>query len=167
MEQVTDTENHSHLTTGLRVQDLQALWDQAHLHDGTGVVYVPYPRSPNGQLWVRLPHRFLINVDAWIRVGRRRVRSLDQWSWRVPRRALDVTVRRVVQTFGRVYLIRHCRRTEVCARRCWEARGFDCVCSCQGTKHGSHDDARWYEVSDTFAVRSSFEYLTGSLITAR
>jgi hypothetical protein len=56
--------------------------------------------------------------------------------------------------FRQVWLIQPLNRTEKCAPACRNATGHDCECSCLGQHHGQGDDGTWFDVDETFSIRS-------------
>ena len=126
-------------------RDVMEIWNQRRIP-----VVVRLPGDP---IRVRLPYD-AGNME-WLRNDRR---SRPEWSkqrerWSIPRAWFDDTVKRTIERFGQVYVIQPYREMEKCARPCWEAKGFECECSCKGEFHGSQDPTGWREITETFAVR--------------
>ena len=85
-------------------------------------------------------------------------RSKPKWDrdgrfWSLPSTKLNDFVNRTLDKYGQVYLIQPYREKEICASACWNARGYECNCSCMGARHGAGGDGRnWHEVSETCAI---------------
>ena len=74
--------------------------------------------------------------------------------WETPKAWLEDVVIRLLQRFGRAYLIAPYREVEKCAPAYWDAVGLDCECSCVGANHGmGRPDGWWYIVSEACAVQ--------------
>jgi len=129
-------------------QKIKAIW----LQSAIPVVY----REGKGQpLLLRLPYRD-DNYD-WLKNDRR---TRPKWTpapgkyWKIPNAWFNDLITRSVKRFGSIYVIQPYRKQEKCARACWEAKGFECECSCMGENHGSEDPGRgWVEIAETFATR--------------
>ena len=125
------------------------------------VVYL----KPSGKLWVRLP--YAEGNKEWLRDDRR---SRPKWEpdgeyWKIPKAWFDDFIRRTLERFGSVYVIQPFREQEVCAPACWNAKGFECQCSCMGANHGSQNSEGWRVIAETFAVRWETRELACRLIT--
>lgn len=125
-------------------------------------------RGRGKPLAVRLP--YAANNREWLRNDRRAMptwRKDKRW-WLVPLAWFSDTIERAVHHYGRAYVIQTYRPQQQCAPACWNARGFDCECSCMGENHGTgHPAGRWYVVSDTFATSWGDRQFTCRLITAK
>lgn len=109
---------------------------------------------------VRLPDSD--NKNEWIMGGKR---NKPRWNaqlrcWETPRAWFSEMIHLSLKRYGVVQIVQRYREKQRCAPACWNARGFDCECSCMGDNHGSgHPGGRWYVVSDTFAFKwGSGEY---------
>lgn len=124
----------------------KAIWRQ-------GQNPVVYRESKGKPLKVRLP--FDLNNGAWLKADHRRnpVWIKQFKCWEVPHSWFDDVIAQCLSRFSSVYVIQPYREQEKCAPACWNAKGFECECSCMGEYHGSEGPhGRWYVVSDTFAV---------------
>lgn len=75
--------------------------------------------------------------------------------WTISRQHLTVVAEAVAIRDGLVNVEMHYSTTEQCDRRCKNAKGDDCTCSCEGKNHGDGDHASWTPVGDTTLVKSS------------
>ncbi len=73
--------------------------------------------------------------------------------WELPKGWFNSFVNAALDRYGKLYVIQPYREQEKCARRCMDASGHECSCSCMGRNHGAGMNASWFEVSDTFATR--------------
>jgi hypothetical protein len=107
-------------------------------------IWLVMPYEPNNGVWLqddRLRHSHHFVKDPWPH-------------WELPRAWLTETAQLIVDAYGGCYIVQALRACEQCAPSCWNATGLDCECSCMGAHHGEgHPAGRWYEVSDTCAVR--------------
>ena len=102
---------------------------------------VKLPYAPGNGDWLRSDHR---RKPEWVKQYK---------CWETPKSWFEDVVRRLLQRFGRVYVIQPYRTQEKCAPACWNATGVECECSCMGANHGSGDpQGKWHVVSDTLAV---------------
>jgi hypothetical protein len=141
-------------------RDAAALWRQKNVP----VIYRP---GGSASLKVHLP--YLPDNAVWLRGdNRRKLEWMPQYKcWEVPKSWFDDVVRKCLLRFGRVYVIQPFRTQEKCAPACWNARGFECECSCMGKNHGSqHPGGSWRVISDTFAVQHGERQLACRLITS-
>ncbi|MER8584799.1 hypothetical protein NKH19_06035 [Mesorhizobium sp. M1338] len=102
---------------------------------------------------VRLP--FAEDNRQWLNtVGKSSVTWIGGKAyWELPRNWFNSFVNRALDRYGKLYVIQPYREQEKCARKCMEATGHDCNCSCMGRNHGAGANGGWFEVSDTFATR--------------
>jgi hypothetical protein len=133
---------------GLDTRSAVAVWRQTEIP-----VIV---RRMDGTLLIKLP--FATDNREWLRAGRRTKPEWPKWnrtykSWEVPLRWFNALIRQAVQRFKRVYVVQPFRVKEQCAPACWNAKGFECKCSCMGKNHGSENPSGWHVVSETFAVQ--------------
>jgi hypothetical protein len=85
--------------------------------------------------------------------------------WEVPYQRLNDLVEVLAKFYGKVILMQPVKEKQVCARKCMEASGFECECSCLGANHGSENmTSSWYEVDDTYAVRYGSDQVSLKLI---
>ena len=96
-------------------------------------------------MMIRLP--YASDNGVWLK----RVRQPPHWSqpfqcWLAPKAWFDDVISRALQRFGRVYVIEPFREREKCASLCWNARGFDCECSCMGKNHGVNAPSGGWDV---------------------
>lgn len=96
--------------------------------------------------------------------GRRITRQPQYRAWEIPVSRFNDIVHRMLERYGRVYLIQLHRDLEKCAPACWNALGFDCECSCMGENHGSGRELT-HIVSDTFAFEWGGRKLSCRLIS--
>lgn len=121
----------------------------------------------NPRLRIRLPEHpdpfaLLKGVN---KRNRNPIEKEKQRYWELAYGRLNEMVETLSKTFGHVILIQPVRETMVCARKCIEASGFECECSCLGANHGSqHMDSAWYEIEDTYAVSHGAEYASLKVI---
>ncbi|RYC17651.1 hypothetical protein [Ciceribacter ferrooxidans] len=111
-------------------------------------------RDEKGEkLRVRLP--YAENNRQWLNtVGKSTVTWIDNKSyWELPKNWFNDFVNRALERYGKLYVIQPYREQEKCARKCMEATGHECNCSCMGRNHGAGINGSWFEVSETFATR--------------
>jgi hypothetical protein len=128
-------------------QDMAAIWKQPEIP-------VVYRQGGSAPLLIHLPYK--PDNRSWLKGDRRRklVWNPQDTCWEVPRSRFDDVITRCLHRFGRVYVIQPYRVLEKCAPACWNARGFECECSCLGKHHGSQQPSgNWHIISETFAVR--------------
>jgi len=138
---------------------IREVWRQAEKPGGIPVVF---KRGPDKRIMLRLPsnsdpmayHDWMGNRD-WLHGANTRhpLWNPGKRCWEVPRTWFDMIVFACLARYGKSYIIHGYREKETCAPACWNARGFDCNCSCMGEHHGMGNPAeRWYVVSETCAV---------------
>lgn len=135
------------MTVPSPIQSFDRFWSQTRLP-------VIFQRERPAQLLVRLP--FSQDNKVWLRNQERNKPSWNQEhrAWEVPQAWFERVIRLSFTRYRACYVIQLYREREVCARACWNAVGADCECSCMGAMHGSGQPiGRWYEVSETFAVK--------------
>ena len=75
-------------------------------------------------------------------------------AWELPKGWLNQFVAAALLRYGKLYIVQPYREDEVCAPACWNARGFDCQCSCMGANHGEGEQEGYFVVSETFAIKT-------------
>jgi hypothetical protein len=113
-----------------------------------------FPFATDNRHWLKGAHR---NSPTWNAKGKR---------WETPKSWFDDVIRRTLERFGSVYVIQAFKVQQKCAPACWDAKGFDCECSCHGANHGSRDPNGWYVVSDTLAVSRGERQYASRLLRA-
>ncbi|MCZ7907764.1 hypothetical protein O9X94_00460 [Agrobacterium leguminum] len=111
-------------------------------------------RAEKGQkLRVRLP--FADNNRQWLNtVGKSTVTwNVSKSYWELPKNWFNDFVNQALERYSKLYVIQPYREQEKCARKCMEATGHECNCSCMGRNHGAGVTGSWFEVSETFATR--------------
>ncbi len=130
-----------------KVQDpkLRAIWRQS-------AIPVIYKQKRPQPVLVRVP--YAANNYLWLRGDQQRKPAWNAQfkCWETPQSWFDYAIKLTLQKFGKVYVVQLHREQQKCAPACWDAKGFNCECSCMGANHGSgHPGGTWHEVSDTFA----------------
>lgn len=110
-------------------KDAAAIWRQSKIP-------VVYRQGGSEPLMIRLPYRS--DNGAWLRGDHRRK---PEWvakykCWETPKSWFEDVVAQSLRRFGRFYVIQPYRVQEKCAPACWNARGFECECSCMGQTMG-------------------------------
>lgn len=91
------------------------------------------------------------NYRDWLLGRGRKIRWLQRYgAFELPRGRFDEVVGLVLAFYGSVYIIQESRPLEKCAPACWNAKGYDCECSCLGSNHGSGRDLE-HVISETCA----------------
>jgi hypothetical protein len=113
---------------------------------------VVYRQGRGAPLLVKLP--YAQDNREWLRGDKlRKPQWIDKFRcWEVPSTWFDEITRRLVQKYGRAYVIQAFARLEKCAPACWNAKGFQCGCSCMGQNHGSQVAGNWWIISETCAI---------------
>jgi len=127
-------------------RDAAAIWRQSQ-------VPVVYRQGGSKPLMVKLP--FSPDNRLWLKNDRQRRPKWDERfkCWQTPMAWFDDIIGRCLVRFGRVFVVQPFRASEKCAPACWNAKGFECECSCMGANHGSQDPGGgWHVVSDAFAM---------------
>jgi hypothetical protein len=73
--------------------------------------------------------------------------------WEIARAQLVPLLEALVTRFGQVEVLLEFSRTQKCDKRCRDATGDECVCSCLGRFHGGIWGRRWFEVGETTLAR--------------
>lgn len=105
---------------------------------------------------VRLRIPYAKDNRNWLKSGPRKKEPLwvaDKSYWELPASRFNEVVGMILDRFGKAHIIQPYREKEVCSPSCMNAVGFECQCSCMGANHGMGVHGRWFEVSETFAVR--------------
>jgi hypothetical protein len=113
-----------------------------------------FRRKVKGEgLWVRMPYD--VSNRNWLKNQKRTKPYWDkvEQRWELPNAWFNDLVERMLERFGKVYILQPYREQEKCAPACQNAIGHICQCSCMGENHGTGNDGTWFEVSDTFATR--------------
>jgi len=137
-----------------------AIWKQPKIP-------VVYRRSSNQPLMIRLS--YAPDNKIWLKGS---ARNRPKWikangCWEVPKAWFDEIIEKSLVRFGRVYVIQAYRAQEKCAPACWDAKGYDCECSCMGKNHGTRSAGAWRIVSETLAVKWHERELACRLIERR
>lgn len=125
---------------------LRAIWRQTKIP-------VVIRRAEKGQkLRAKLP--YAEDNRLWLTtVGKASPEWIDGTYWELPKSWFNDFVNRALDRYGKLYVIQPYREQEKCARKCMEATGHECNCSCMGRNHGAGVNGSWFEVSETFATR--------------
>lgn len=139
---------------------IEAIWLQ-------NVIPVIYRRGAGYPLLLRLPYKE--DNRIWLRDQNKRKPKWigeNKRYWEIPASWLNSIVSRLLNRWGKLYIIQPFREQEKCAPACWNARGHECQCSCMGENHGSKNlEERWFIVSDTFATKWNTKELACRLLT--
>lgn len=124
-----------------------------------------YPRidrtAGETRLHLRMPYRDGSN-RTWLHdtLGTR-IRpewNREQKRWEIARPHLMVLAHALADRFGAVDVFMEFNTAERCDRRCREAEGDDCECSCLGSYHaGGLWGGDWIEVGETTLVRPGWQ----------
>lgn len=128
-------------------ENLRRIWKQSRIP-------VVYRQRGSKPIMVRLP--FSRDNRKWLKEARRQKEPefSDQYKcWMLPKSRFDNIITRLLAKFAQVYVIQPYRILEICARSCMNANGFECECSCMGANHGAGNADRWFEISETLAVK--------------
>jgi len=130
-----------------------------------GQIPVVYKQPGRVPLLARVPYR--TDNAAWLRGRGRKIQWNDRFrAWEIPRTRFNDVVARLLARYQQVYVIQSYRPLEKCAPACWEAKGYDCECSCLGENHGS-GHALEHIVSETFAFEWGARKLACRLVSAK
>jgi hypothetical protein len=113
-------------------------------------------RGPDPPLKVKLPYQE--DNKVWLRGEERR---RPKWNaaekhWETPRNWFDRVLAKCLERYGAAYVVQYHRdKPDKCAPACWNAKGSECNCSCDGANHGKGAAAagRWFVINDTLAVQ--------------
>lgn len=139
---------------------LKAIWNQKKIP-------VIFRSGRNSSLQLRMP--YAPNNRAWLRCSKKK--KDPEWNaekkfWRLPKSRLNQLVGMMLERFGSVHIIQPYVSTEKCAPACWDARGFECECSCMGENHGkNHHGDGWCVISETCAIRIKSKIYGARLVT--
>jgi hypothetical protein len=116
----------------------------------------------DGQVVAKIPVRK--GNYRWLREAvRLRSPRLDDDRWHLPRNCLNRLVIASVDRYGYVALWRDMSRLSRCTRRCLEAEGFECDCSCLGENHGSGAHG-WFERVGDVVVADRGDFTRAGMI---
>jgi hypothetical protein len=123
--------------------EINEIWNQTNIP----VIY----RRETGPVLIRMPYEK--GNRNWLRDNRRNkpVWNQEQKYWEIPKSWFNDTVARGLSRFNKIYIIQPHRVSEICAPACWNAKGFECNCSCLGKNHGASQPGNFFIVSDSFA----------------
>lgn len=140
---------------------LRRIWNQK-------TIPVVQRKNERGEkLRVRLPYD--AKNRRWLRNHRR---AQPHWNargqyWELPKAWFNDLVERALNTYGAIYVIQPYKKQEKCAPACRNARGHVCQCSCMGANHGQGDNGSWFDISDTFSVRSIGNHVACRLMSRK
>ena len=131
---------------------LMEIWNQKSIP-------ILFQREQGYPLLVHLPNSGY--YQNWLRGRKQRgkKRRNPVWNnqfkcWEVPVAWFEELVKRLLNKYGKVYVIQVYRERNICAPACWNARGSSCVCSCMGVNHGKdYPGGKWYVVSEALAIQ--------------
>ncbi|MEO3892169.1 endonuclease domain-containing protein [Nonomuraea sp. B5E05] len=108
-----------------------------------GVALIWLPR--NGEIVGKIPASQ--DNRRWLRrtVDVRSPYFDNRGYWHLPRTCLGRLVMAAIDRYGYVVLCRDMSKLSRCSRKCQEATGLECNCSCRGTHHGEEDPDGWFE----------------------
>ncbi|MFI7467466.1 endonuclease domain-containing protein [Nonomuraea sp. NPDC049646] len=135
---------------------------------GEHLVMIPGPevvlRLPvDGQVLAQLP---------WAKDNRRwLITTLDLYHrplwhenrWHLPRNCLTRAITAAVDRYGYVAVVRDMATLSRCDRRCQEATGGECSCSCMGAHHGENSP-HWYERHGDAVVSDRGEFTRSAIM---
>jgi hypothetical protein len=124
------------------------------------LVHVPFQRyidftgnvRPQNIIWLRGKGKHKIHFNQQYR------------AWEITPSRLNDVVDRCLKRYGKCWLIQRYRPMEKCAPACWNAKGYECECSCMGSNHGSGRELT-HVVSETFAFEMGERQLAARLLT--
>jgi hypothetical protein len=146
---MTETINHDEIT---------GVWRNGRVP----VVYKPDGTEP---LIVRIPFRN-DNRDWLLGRGRSITWVAQFHAWALPRGRFNDIIERALQRYESCYVIQEFRPLQKCCAACWDAKNFDCECSCLGANHGS-GAALEYVVDEVVAFEWSGRQLSCRLLTRK
>jgi len=85
--------------------------------------------------------------------------------WEIARAHLLPLLAALVRRYGQVEVWLEFSLTQKCDKRCRDALGDECVCSCLGMNHGGIWHRRWFEVGDTTLISPEIRQVRG-IVTA-
>lgn len=115
---------------------------------------LPYQRDNRGWLKEQLGDRIR---PSWVKGS--------PGHWETARAHLMPLLRALVGRFGQVEVWLEFSRTQKCDKRCRDATGDECVCSCLGMYHGGIWGRGWFEVGETTLINSEVIRVRG-VVTA-
>lgn len=81
--------------------------------------------------------------------------------WEIARDHLRPLLEALVDRLGAVEVLLDFSLTQKCDKRCRDATGDECVCSCLGVNHGGMWRAAWFEVGETTLISSELRRVRG------
>ncbi len=132
------------------------------------MVFVERPLTGRLRLW-RLPYQDGSN-RGWLK-DQLGDRIRPDWvqghpgHWEIARTHLLPLLEALVGRYGQVEVWLEFSLTQKCDKRCRDAVGEECVCSCLGTNHGGIWGRRWFEVGDTTLISPEVQRVRG-VVTA-
>lgn len=125
-------------------------------------------RPLSGPIRIRTPYkpgnRAALNTLA----VRTTVRHLKGDQWELARRLFRPAVALLAERFGEVHVYTEHKTSQRCDRRCAEAKGDDCVCSCLYVNHGG-GIAGWNLIPENTLVRgdvTTAHYVVRAMVRA-
>ncbi|MGR6924251.1 endonuclease domain-containing protein [[Actinomadura] parvosata] len=108
--------------------------------EGVALAWLPL----RGQVVAKLPA--MSGNRRWLHktVGVRSPRLDDRKYWRLPRTCSTKLTIAAIDRFGYIVLVRDMSQLTRCNRKCQEAEGLECQCSCRGAHHGQNT-SDWFE----------------------
>ena len=130
----------------MRTVDINKIWRN-------GTIPVVY-RPGNNDIKIKLP--YAEGNRKFLKGGTRKrepVWDKKKKFWKLPKSRFNNIVDDILNRYKRVYIIQPYTETEQCAPACMNAQGYECQCSCLGANHGAGNDGRWFEISESLALK--------------
>jgi hypothetical protein len=108
----------------------------------TGQLQLSLPYQPGNRAWLRDRLGERVHL-TWVKAG----------YWAMAREHLMPLLEALVAEYGKVAVRLEFRQTQKCDRRCRDAQGDDCVCSCLGTNHKGASGRNWFEVGESTLIK--------------
>lgn len=128
------------------------------------MVNVRVDRPLQGRLQLRMPFRLenreWLKTKLGTRVHLEWVRDASP-HWEMSRNHLIPLLRALVNEYGMVVVRLDFSLTQKCDKRCRDATGDECVCSCMGAYHGGAGGRVWYEVGQTTLISQDVQRIDG------
>lgn len=150
-----------------RFEDAKKAWNQK---ERPVILRCRKSNGRNQKLRIRLPERgeHFTLLKGSNKFNHKPVYIASGKFWEVSYQRLNELVEVLAKFYGEVILMQPVKEKQVCARKCMEANGFECECSCLGANHGSENmNSSWYEVNDTYAVRYESDQVSLKVISAK